>query len=445
MKQGKLLVVDDNRNILTSVKMLMEDHFDTIVAISNPANIPARLHDLQPDVVLLDMNFGRGVNNGNEGLFWLRDIKQRRSQTEVVLFTAYADIELAVTGLKDGAADFIVKPWNNEKMVETLVNAYRKTLPVKGSRRAPATGGPMFWGESAAMTSLREMVEKVAATDANILITGENGTGKEVLANEIHRLSQRSAAQMMPIDMGAITETLFESELFGHVKGAFTDAKADRPGKFELAAGGTLFLDEIGNLSYALQAKLLTALQRRSIVRVGGSTPIPIDVRLICATNRDLQQMVRSGEFREDLLYRINTIHLQLPPLRQRHGDVLPLAERFLHKYGDIYNKPELAFTPEAAEKIERLPWYGNIRELEHAVEKAVILSSGTRDIQVDDIEGSQGHHARPIDEVQTLDEMERRMIEKTIRECDGNLSMVASQLGISRQTLYNKIKRYGI
>uniref|UniRef100_A0AB33J8E8 Sigma-54 dependent transcriptional regulator n=1 Tax=Prevotella sp. GTC17254 TaxID=3236794 RepID=A0AB33J8E8_9BACT len=445
MKKGTLLIVDDNRNILTSVKMLMENHFETIVAVSNPNNIPARLHELQPDVVLLDMNFGSGVNNGNEGLFWLREIKQHRQKTEVVLFTAYADIELAVTGLKEGAADFVVKPWNNEKLVATLLNAYRKTQPGKETRLPSDGRAPMFWGESSAMQELREMVEKVSATDANILITGENGTGKEVLANEIHRLSLRNKAQLMPIDMGAISETLFESELFGHVKGAFTDAKNDRPGKFELAAEGTLFLDEIGNLSYALQAKLLTALQRRTIVRVGGSRQIPINVRLICATNRDLQQMVRQGDFREDLLYRINTIHLQLPPLRQRRQDIIPLANRFLQKYADIYNKPNLDFTADATEKIESLPWYGNIRELEHAIEKAVILSSSSRYIEDVDIEGNQSHREKPMEEVQTLDEMERRMIEKTIRDCEGNLSMVASQLGISRQTLYNKIKRYGL
>uniref|UniRef100_A0AB33J5J4 Sigma-54 dependent transcriptional regulator n=1 Tax=Prevotella sp. GTC17259 TaxID=3236795 RepID=A0AB33J5J4_9BACT len=445
MKKGTLLIVDDNRNILTSVKMLMENHFETIVAVSNPNNIPARVHELQPDVVLLDMNFGSGVNNGNEGLFWLREIKQHRQKTEVVLFTAYADIELAVTGLKEGAADFVVKPWNNEKLVATLLNAYRKTQPGKETRLPSDGRAPMFWGESSAMQELREMVEKVSATDANILITGENGTGKEVLANEIHRLSLRNKAQLMPIDMGAISETLFESELFGHVKGAFTDAKTDRPGKFELAAEGTLFLDEIGNLSYALQAKLLTALQRRTIVRVGGSRQIPINVRLICATNRDLQQMVRQGDFREDLLYRINTIHLQLPPLRQRRQDIIPLANRFLQKYADIYNKPNLDFTADATEKIESLPWYGNIRELEHAIEKAVILSSSSRYIEDVDIEGSQSHREKPMEEVQTLDEMERRMIEKTIRDCEGNLSMVASQLGISRQTLYNKIKRYGL
>ena len=451
-KQGTILIVDDNRNILTTVRMLLEPIFDGIITIANPNSIPAKLREEHPDVVLLDMNFSSGINSGNEGLYWLREIKSLSPKTEVVLFTAYADIQLAVTGIKEGAADFIVKPFENEKMIRTLVEARDKNKAVDNviNRRGGKPGGKdaqsaMYWGDSEVMNNLRSIVEKVAATDANILITGENGTGKEVLANEIHRLSTRCGKKMLPVDMGAITETLFESELFGHVKGAFTDAKVDKPGKFELADGSTIFLDEIGNLSYSLQAKLLTALQRRSIVRVGGSTQIPINVRLVCATNRNLQQMVNDGEFREDLLYRINTIHLELPALRQRKSDIVPLAERFLHQYGDLYNKVNLRFSEEAEKKLTSLPWYGNIRELQHAIEKAVILSDG-RMISAEDIDGgNQQRKEKPLEEVQTLDEMESRMIEKTIRECEGNLSVVAARLGISRQTLYNKIKRYGL
>lgn len=451
-KQGTILIVDDNRNILTTVRMLLEPIFDGIITIANPNSIPAKLREEHPDVVLLDMNFSSGINSGNEGLYWLREIKSLSPKTEVVLFTAYADIQLAVTGIKEGAADFIVKPFENEKMIRTLVEARDKNRAVDNviNRNGGKPGGKeaqsaMYWGDSEVMNNLRSIVEKVAATDANILITGENGTGKEVLANEIHRLSTRCGKKMLPVDMGAITETLFESELFGHVKGAFTDAKVDKPGKFELADGSTIFLDEIGNLSYSLQAKLLTALQRRSIVRVGGSTQIPINVRLVCATNRNLQQMVNDGEFREDLLYRINTIHLELPALRQRKSDIVPLAERFLHQYGDLYNKVNLRFSEEAEKKLTSLPWYGNIRELQHAIEKAVILSDG-RMISAEDIDGgNQQRKEKPLEEVQTLDEMESRMIEKTIRECEGNLSVVAARLGISRQTLYNKIKRYGL
>ena len=447
-KQGTILIVDDNRNILTTVRMLLEPVFANIITIANPNSIPAKLREEHPDVVLLDMNFSSGINSGNEGLYWLREIKSLCPKTEVVLFTAYADIQLAVTGIKEGAADFIVKPFDNEKMISTLLEARDKNKTADkamGKHSGKAAQSVMYWGDSEAMTNLRHVVEKVAATDANILITGENGTGKEVLANEIHRLSARSCKKMLPVDMGAITETLFESELFGHVKGAFTDAKVDKPGKFELADGSTIFLDEIGNLSYSLQAKLLTALQRRSIVRVGGSTQIPINVRLVCATNRNLQQMVNDGEFREDLLYRINTIHLELPALRQRKADIVPLANRFLRQYGDMYNKTNLRFSDEAERKLISLPWYGNIRELQHAIEKAVILSDGGM-ISAEDIDGgNQTRREKPLEEVQTLDEMECRMIEKTIKECEGNLSVVAARLGISRQTLYNKIKRYGI
>lgn len=447
-KQGTILIVDDNRNILTTVRMLLDSIFANIITIANPNSIPAKLREEHPDVVLLDMNFSSGINSGNEGLYWLREIKSLSPKTEVVLFTAYADIQLAVTGIKEGAADFIVKPFDNEKMISTLLEARDRNKAadkamVKHSGKD--SNSTMYWGDSEVMNNLRNIVEKVAATDANILITGENGTGKEVLANEIHRLSTRCGKKMLPVDMGAITETLFESELFGHVKGAFTDAKVDKPGKFELADGSTIFLDEIGNLSYSLQAKLLTALQRRSIVRVGGSTQIPINVRLVCATNRNLQQMVNDGEFREDLLYRINTIHLELPALRHRKADIVPLANRFLRQYGDMYNKTNLRFSDEAERKLISLPWYGNIRELQHAIEKAVILSDGGM-INAEDIDGgNQTRREKPLEEVQTLDEMESRMIEKTIKECEGNLSVVAARLGISRQTLYNKIKRYGI
>ena len=448
MRKGSLLVCDDNRAVLTAVRMLAENDFDSIACISNPAGIPARLREVCPDVVLLDMNFRSGINNGSEGLYWLGEIKRLRPSAEVVLITAYADIELAVEGIKRGAADFIVKPWDNGKLLDTLRSARDRHSSARPDGRKAPSAGQMVWGDSPAMQSLRTMVEKVAATDANILITGENGTGKEVLAREIHRLSLRGGAPLVPIDMGAVSESLFESELFGHVRGAFTDAKADKPGKFELAEGGTLFLDEIGNLSYSLQAKLLTALQRRQIVRVGGSRSIDIDVRLVCATNRDLQQMVADGTFREDLLYRINTICLHLPPLRERSADILPLANVFLTRYAAMYNKADVRLSDAASQKVAALPWYGNIRELQHAMERAVIMADGCV-IDADDIDGGGSTHHRPEDMaaggVQTLDEMERRMIEQAMSECGGNLSAVASRLGISTQTLYTKIRKYEI
>ena len=447
-KQGTILVVDDNKGILTAVQMLLGTYFEKVITISTPNKIKATLHDENIDVVLLDMNFSAGINTGNEGLFWLSEIKKEDASIQVVLFTAYADIDLAVRGIKEGAADFVVKPWDNAKLLETLKTAYnirtanRKGISIATDKLVVSKESGMFWGKSNAMQQLRSLIEKVARTDANILVTGENGTGKEMLAREIHLLSNRKKETLVPVDMGAITETLFESELFGHVKGAFTDARADRPGKFEVANKGTLFLDEIGNLSYHLQAKLLTALQRRSIVRVGSNTPIPVNIRLICATNRDLQEMVQKGDFREDLLYRINTIHVEIPPLRERPEDIVPLTEIFLSKYTKIYGKTAMCLSLDAKEKLKAQPWFGNIRELEHTIEKAVIIAERSV-LDGNDFDFPRAKKKPVTKEATTLEEMEYNMIKNAMDKYSGNLSLVASQLGISRQTLYNKIKRY--
>jgi hypothetical protein len=447
-KQGTILVVDDNKGILTAVQMLLGTYFEKVITISTPNKIKATLHDENIDVVLLDMNFSAGINTGNEGLFWLSEIKKEDASIQVVLFTAYADIDLAVRGIKEGAADFVVKPWDNAKLLETLKTAYnirtanRKGISIATDKLVVSKESGMFWGESNAMQQLRSLIEKVARTDANILVTRENGTGKEMLAREIHLLSNRKKETLVPVDMGAITETLFESELFGHVKGAFTDARADRPGKFEVANKGTLFLDEIGNLSYHLQAKLLTALQRRSIVRVGSNTPIPVNIRLICATNRDLQEMVQKGDFREDLLYRINTIHVEIPPLRERPEDIVPLTEIFLSKYTKIYGKTAMCLSLDAKEKLKAQPWFGNIRELEHTIEKAVIIAERSV-LDGNDFDFPRAKKKPVTKEATTLEEMEYNMIKNAMDKYSGNLSLVASQLGISRQTLYNKIKRY--
>ena len=447
-KQGTILVVDDNKGILTAVQMLLGTCFEKVITITTPNKIKATLHDENIDVVLLDMNFSAGINTGNEGLFWLSEIKKEDASIQVVLFTAYADIDLAVRGIKEGAADFVVKPWDNAKLLETLKTAYnirtanRKGISIATDKLVVSKESGMFWGESNAMQQLRSLIEKVARTDANILVTGENGTGKEMLAREIHLLSNRKKETLVPVDMGAITETLFESELFGHVKGAFTDARADRPGKFEVANKGTLFLDEIGNLSYHLQAKLLTALQRRSIVRVGSNTPIPVNIRLICATNRDLQEMVQKGDFREDLLYRINTIHVEIPPLRERPEDIVPLTEIFLSKYTKIYGKTAMCLSLDAKEKLKAQPWFGNIRELEHTIEKAVIIAERSV-LDGNDFDFPRAKKKPVTKEATTLEEMEYNMIKNAMDKYSGNLSLVASQLGISRQTLYNKIKRY--
>ena len=447
-KQGTILVVDDNKGILTAVQMLLGTCFEKVITISTPYKIKATLHDENIDVVLLDMNFSAGINTGNEGLFWLSEIKKEDASIQVVLFTAYADIDLAVRGIKEGAADFVVKPWDNAKLLETLKTAYtirtanRKGISITTDKLVVSKESGMFWGESNAMQQLRSLIEKVARTDANILVTGENGTGKEMLAREIHLLSNRKKETLVPVEMGAITETLSESELFGHVKGAFTDARADRPGKFEVANKGTLFLDEIGNLSYHLQAKLLTALQRRSIVRVGSNTPIPVNIRLICATNRDLQEMVQKGDFREDLLYRINTIHVEIPPLRERPEDIVPLTEIFLSKYTKIYGKTAMCLSLDAKEKLKAQPWFGNIRELEHTIEKAVIIAERSV-LDGNDFDFPRAKKKPVTKEATTLEEMEYNMIKNAMDKYSGNLSLVASQLGISRQTLYNKIKRY--
>lgn len=447
MKEGKLLIVDDNRGILSAVKLLADKHFAEVVTLASPNSLVSTLRTFKADVVLLDMNFSAGINSGNEGIYWLRQIADKYPETKVVLFTAYADIDLAVKAMKHGAVDFIVKPWDNDKLIASLRNACRLSRrhsdPKRGDESRP-DDKPMFWGESEAMSRIRETVEKVAVTDANILITGENGTGKEMLAREIHRLSTRRGGTMVSLDMGAIPDTLFESELFGHVKGAFTDARTDRAGKFETASGGTLFLDEIGNLPLHMQAKLLTVLQNRSIVRLGSNTPVPVDIRLITATNRDLFDLTAQGGFRKDLLYRINTIHIVLPPLRSRKEDIAPLAAMFLARYAEKYGKRVSGFTSAASERLAAHAWEGNIRELQHTVEKAVIMS----DAEIIDAAQLLLRPATAVaadNEMSTLEQMERRMIRDAIAACNGNMTAVAQQLGITRQTLYNKIKRYGL
>lgn len=444
-KRGKLLVVDDNSGVLTAVEILMRNYFEEVRTLARPDLLPATLKTYQPDVLLLDMNFRSNINTGNEGLYWLEEAKRQLPSVRVVLFTAYADVNLAVEGMKRGATDFIVKPFENARLVEVLQNAYAKGHADKPQQQSTQ----MFWGTSKAMIELKQVVEKVARTDANILITGENGTGKELLAREIHRLSLRSKAPMVAVDMGAVSETLFESELFGHVRGAFTDAKTDHQGKMEAARGGTLFLDEIGNLSYGLQAKMLRALQQRQIVRLGGNEAIPVDIRLICATNRDLRLMVDRGEFRDDLLYRINTIHLHLPSLNERRDDIPALSRMFVDRFVKAYGKPAIELRPDACAMLASRQWQGNIRELEHAIEKAVILSDGNA-LKPDDFDLTDQPTAptKPTGddiEQKTLEDVERQMIKAAVDRCEGNLSLAASQLGISRQTLYNKLKRYGL
>ncbi|MDR2971362.1 MAG: sigma-54 dependent transcriptional regulator [Bacteroidales bacterium] len=449
-KTGNLLIVDDNKAIRTTLELLLPVYFERVLSIATPNRIPEMLRsnpDL--DVVLLDMNFHAGINTGNEGIYWLREIKKLRPHLSVVLFTAYADIELAVAAIKEGATDFIEKPWNNEKLIITLQNAAtltRNNQKIKNLKELKQEYPTMFWGESKPMLQLKHVVEKTAPTDANILIIGENGTGKEMLAQEIHKHSARKEELLVAVDMGSVTETLFESELFGHAKGAFTDAKTERAGKFEIADGGTLFLDEIGNLPLHLQAKLLAALQSRKIVRVGENVPRDMNIRLITATNCDLEKMVEAGTFREDLFYRINTIVIHLPPLRERGEDLNAFAEIFLEKYAKKYGKKCQSFTVQAFKKLHAHSWPGNIRELQHTVEKAVIMCD-TQQITPDDLLIAKIGTTKSTVSAKTasLDEMEQELIKKTMINCEGNISEVAEKLGITRQTLYNKLKKYNL
>ena len=443
-KQKTIIIVDDNKGVLSALKLLLKNHFENIIALPSPVTLLSAIRQENPDVVLLDMNFTDALNSGNEGLYWLHEIKKIHPALPVVLFTAYADIDLAVRGIKEGATDFVVKPWDNAKLTETLLNACNRSDKGR-KKKEERPSSTMYWGTSKAMLELRAIVEKVAETDANVLITGENGTGKEMLAREIHALSNRYRKDMVTVDMGAVTETLFESELFGHKKGAFTDAHADRPGKFEVAEGGTLFLDEIGNLPYRLQSKLLTVLQSRTVVRVGSNEPISVNIRLICATNGNLDEMVAQGKFREDLLYRINTIHVEIPPLRERKEDIIPLAELFVQRFAKQYDKGQMILSDTARRKLQMHPWYGNIRELEHAIEKAIIISEGG--ILTDAHFHFPKKSLSPEKEsaIETLEDMELVMIRKAIDKCGGNLSAVAMQLGITRQTLYNKMKKHGL
>ena len=470
-KIGKILVVDDNLGIRRALEILLPVHFAEVKTIPSPATLVSTLEQFRPDVVLLDMNFNTSINTGNEGLYWAGEIKKLAPDVEVVLFTAYADIALAVEGMKRGAFDFLVKPWENDKLIEVLTAARDKArkssgrdarsgsgmtgagIPGSSSVIPGLTRNPMFWGTSRPMAAIRKTLDKIAPTDATVLITGENGTGKDVLAQEIHAHSLRSEKPMVAVDAGAITETLFESELFGHVKGAFTDAHTDHTGKFEQANGGTLFLDEIGNIPLHLQAKLLRAIQNRSIVRVGGTEARPVNIRLICATNMDLEALVRQGHFREDLYYRINTVHIALPALRDRQEDIVPLAEMFLERFAEKYHRPLAGIAPEAADLLKAQRWSGNIRELQNCIEKAVILSEGSmltgRDLDFstalrsgrNDNEGLALAGAHPV----IPSEVEESKVREAMERCNGNISAAAKLLGVSRPTLYAKLKKYGL
>ncbi|MCG8582497.1 MAG: sigma-54 dependent transcriptional regulator [Bacteroidales bacterium] len=451
-KDGNILIVDDNKELLLALKLYLKPHFKQIKTEHNPNRIKEHLQKEAFDIVMLDMNFKAGINNGNEGLYWLQEVHNIDADMPVVFITGYSDVELAVKAIKKGAADFIEKSWDENKILSTLRSVYelqKSKRAISGLKKKQEhlkecinADNNVFIGQSEPMQNIMNLINKVAPTDVNVLILGENGTGKEVMARTIHQASDRKGEMFVSVDLGAIHENLFESELFGHKKGAFTDAKTDRTGRFELADGGTLFLDEIGNLSLAAQAKLLAALQNREITPVGGSRPIKVDIRLICATNMPLQQMVAEGRFREDLLYRINTISMELPVLRDRKDDIAGLAEFFLNKQADKYNKEQMSFSTEALKELKGRNWPGNVRELEHAIEKAVILSDKTI-IEPDGLFLLNQPNNIPDADCFNLIEHERLLIEKAISNCKGNMSKAAKKLGINRSTLYDKIKKY--
>jgi DNA-binding NtrC family response regulator len=452
-KTGNILIVDDNEEFLIALKLMLGPYFESVVTVNNPDLILSHIQKKNYDVILLDMNFRAGINTGNEGLYWLNKIKETDPDATIVFITAYGDVQLAVKSVKEGAADFIQKSWDEKKILSTVLSAMQlsqskseiKKLKSKQQHLSDSINDSfeMCKGPAKSMQVIYETINKVAATEANILITGENGTGKEVVAREIHRLSGRASEIFVSVDISALNENLIESELFGHKKGAFTDARSDRTGRFEVASGGTLFLDEIGNLSPAAQAKLLSVLQARQITRVGDNKPLSVDVRLICATNMPLDKMISEGNFREDLLYRINTIHVHLPALRERLEDLPVLADHFLHSIKEKYRKPKVVFKKSALNQLTRHGWPGNIRELQHTLEKAVIMTSDNF-IKPEDL------FFQTSDEPETdaaatfnLAANERALIERALKKFSWNMSKTAAELGINRSTLYEKIKKY--
>jgi DNA-binding NtrC family response regulator len=454
MSTGKILIVDDQKSVLVALQLLLQDEFDEVITLSNPNGLIHTLETQSIDVVVLDMNFSAGVNTGNEGIYWLNKIVEHDPKLSIILLTAYGDVELAVKAIKMGAVDFVLKPWDNQKLIATIRTAIKLRQSKKEIDRLKSekqsltqalnqTDNQMI-GQSKVMLNLNTVIGKVAPTDANILILGENGTGKELIARAIHAQSQRSDAAFISVDMGAVSESLFESELFGHAKGAFTDAKAEKLGRFELASGGTLFLDEIGNLSLAMQAKLLAVLQTRQLIRLGDNTVRDIDIRLLCATNKNLFQMVADGEFREDLLYRINTIQVDVPALRERGEDIAVLAEFYLRKYKQKYNKTKLRLSSKAVGKLMQYIWPGNVRELQHTIEKAVILADHSELMQDDFL-----FHQKPKGKMKyqptSLADMEKEMIALALDHHAGNMSNIAKELGVTRPTLYSKLKKYDL
>lgn len=455
-KSTKILVIDDDEDVLLAARLFLKQHVGVVQTEKNPEQIPVLLKNENYDVILLDMNFTRDVSSGYEGFFWLNKILELDPRAVVILITAYGDVEMAVRAIKEGAMDFVLKPWQNEKLLATLsaaMNLRLSRLEAENLRsRQEFLSAELdlpfhdIIGHSPAMLQVFSTIQKVAKTDANVLILGENGTGKELIARALHRQSLRQKEVFITVDMGAISETLFESELFGHVKGAFTDAKEDRAGRFEIATGGTLFLDEIGNLSLPMQAKLLTVLQNREVTRIGSNKPLPFDIRLICATNWPIHAMVVEKKFRQDLLYRINTVEIALPPLRERADDLPALAEHFIASYCKKYQKPAKSLHVAALKKLEKYSWPGNVRELQHTIERAVIMSESPL-LQPEDflLTASQAKADGLMIDDYNLEEIEKALIRKALSKHGGNVSHAAKDLGLTRTSLYRRLEKYGL
>lgn len=455
-KNGRILAVDDNADILFALKMLLKPHFEIIRTETNPERIPQHMSEEDFDVILLDMNFNKDAISGKEGFTWLEKILEIDPGAIVLFVTAYGDVEKSVRAIKAGATDFIIKPWQNEKLLATIWSAMKlkksqkevSDLRERQKEINTIMDQPFadFIGVSPGMQRVFKTIQKVAGTDANVLILGENGTGKELVARALHRYSLRKNETFISVDLGALSESLFESELFGHMKGAFTDAKADRPGRFELASGGTLFLDEIGNLSLPLQAKLLTVLERREVIRVGANRPTPIDIRLISATNMGIKQMAAEGGFRQDLLYRINTVEIDLPPLRERPEDIALLAQHFLKIYTKKYGRQISKLNASIIKKLTDYPWPGNVREFQHVIERTIIMSDSPTLSEHDFQLSAHGQVNEGFDlDTYNLDEVERIIIEKVLRNNRGNVSKAASELGLTRTSLYRRLEKHGL
>jgi DNA-binding NtrC family response regulator len=452
--EATILIVDDDTEILRSLNIFLGRYFTSVISEQDPKRIAVTLNNNGVDVVLLDMNFNRGIRSGEEGFRWLKKIKEVSPDIEVVMITAFGDVEMAIRAIKEGAQDFIMKPWVNEKLLATVMAALRQSksnrvlgkmkLVQKQLLERKSQDGFMNESRSEAVKRMLDVAKKVANSDANVLILGENGSGKENVAETIHSLSERRNSALIKVDLGSINENLFESELFGHVKGAFTDSKDDKVGRIELASEGTLFLDEIANLPLNMQSKLLTILQSRKVIRVGASRETKVNFRLICATNRNLIEMVEKGTFREDLLYRINTVEINVPPLRQRITDIPLFLDHFLEFYSNRYGKPGISYDKKLIDIMMSYKWPGNIRELKHAVERAVILSEGKKITRVDFPIFDKGKYSGKKDGSR-LDDIEMNHIMELLRKNEGHITKTASDLGISRYTLHRKIKRYEI